>query len=85
MAMKPCITCGQPSTGSRCPRHTIRNGSTRSWRQLRATILFDDAYTCQICGAGAEDVDHNIPLGDGGTDDPLNLRSLCATCHAQQH
>jgi 5-methylcytosine-specific restriction endonuclease McrA len=27
------------------------------------------------------DVDHIIPVADGGTDDPENLRLLCIPCH----
>ena len=84
MALKPCITCGTPSHGSRCPQHTLRNGSTRRWRQLRASVLFDGAYTCR-CGAHADEVDHIIPVADGGTDHPSNLRGLCSRCHAQRH
>ncbi len=85
MALKPCLTCGRPTTGSRCKTHTIRNGSTRSWRQIRAGILYRDALTCAICGRGAAEVDHIVPITEGGTDHPANLRSLCSTCHQQQH
>ena len=85
MALKPCITCGRPSRGSRCKAHTIRNGSTRTWRQLRAQILYRDAYRCALCPRAAQDVHHIIQLADGESNDPSNLRSLCADCHAAQH
>jgi len=85
MARKPCLVCGVPSTGSRCPAHTLRNGSTRSWRRLRAQILALDGYSCRICGGPASEVDHVIALADGGTDHPSNLRSLCTTHHAERH
>ena len=85
MALKPCITCGRPSEGSRCPAHTLRNGSTRSWRRLRAQILRLDAYRCRMCGETASEVDHIIRVADGGTDHPSNLRSLCAAHHAERH
>ena len=39
IALKPCIGCGVPSSGSRCPVHTYRNGSTRSWHNVRAGVL----------------------------------------------
>lgn len=85
MALKPCTVCGRPSNRSRCPAHHPRNGSTRSWRQLRAEILFRDCYRCAECGAAAEEVDHIVPLSAGGTDSAENLRSLCRACHHDQH
>jgi len=84
MALKPCITCGTPTSNSRCPAHTLRNGSTRSWRQVRAEILYRDAHRCGLCGHSAEEVDHITPLAYGGTDDPANLRALCRSCHVEQ-
>lgn len=59
-----------------------RNGSTRAWRQTRAMVLYRDAYRCQLCRRAAAEVDHIVPVIDGGTDDPANLRSLCHDCHA---
>ncbi len=85
MALKPCIACGRPTRGSRCPSHTVRNGSTRAWRQTRAQILYRDAYRCVLCGHAAHEVDHIVPVADGGTDAPANLRSLCHACHANRH
>ena len=84
MALKPCTVCGRPTRGSRCPAHHPRNGSTRSWRTLRAEILYRDAYRCALCSRQAAEVDHVTPLAWGGTDDPSNLRSLCSTCHVEQ-
>ena len=84
MALKPCTVCGRATKGSRCPAHRPRNGSTRSWRQLRAGVLFRDTYTCVLCGGGASEVDHITPLAYGGSDHPSNLRSLCRDCHVEQ-
>jgi 5-methylcytosine-specific restriction protein A len=76
-----CLKCRTiiPS-GSYCPRCRPRNGSTRSWRALRAQILLRDGYRCQIpgCPRAASHVDHRIPLLFGGTDDPSNLQALCS-------
>lgn len=85
MILKPCTVCGRLQTGSRCPAHRPRNGSTRAWRQTRAEILYRDAYRCALCGRAASDVDHTVPLSAGGTDHPANLRSLCRACHHDQH
>ena len=53
---------------------------------LRYQILSRDNYTCQACGAKAEDgvlleVDHIYPISKGGTNEPRNLRTLCRTCN----
>ncbi|HRQ73972.1 MAG TPA: HNH endonuclease [Phycisphaerales bacterium] len=58
--------------------------------KLRRQILDRNGYTCQVCGAGAgEDsgcepgkkcrleIDHVIPISQGGTDDEHNLRAVC--------
>lgn len=83
--MKPCLVCGRPSSASRCPAHVLRNGSSRSWRRIRAQILALDGYRCQICGEPASEVDHIRRLADGGSDSPHNLRSLCRAHHAERH
>jgi 5-methylcytosine-specific restriction endonuclease McrA len=49
-----------------------------AWSALRRTILQRDRWTCQVCGAPADSVDHIIPRARGGTDDPSNLRACCA-------
>jgi len=63
--------------------------------QLRTMILERNGFTCQMCGAGAGDpdpfdparkvrfhIDHIVPVSQGGTDDPLNLRVVCSACNA---
>ncbi len=62
--------------------------------QLRNQILERNGYTCQQCGASAHDmddlnpgrkvrlhIDHIVPLSQGGTNDPDNLRVLCSNCN----
>ncbi len=82
MALKPCIVCGVPSAGSRCPAHTYRNGSTRAWRTTRAKILTRDQHRCGLCGQPGDEVDHIVRLADGGSDAASNTRTLCHDCHA---
>lgn len=69
------------------PRPVIRRTMSS---KLRRQILERDGGTCQICGAGAGEesgcetgkrcrlqVDHILPISQGGKDDPDNLRAVC--------
>ena len=60
-------------------------GRTNLPKSLRHKILKRDRYTCQACGARAPDVelevDHKVPISKGGTDDELNLITLCRDCN----
>lgn len=56
------------------------------WQRVRLQVLARDAHQCQIrltgCTGRAEQVDHVIPLAEGGARlDPDNLRSSCRWCN----
>jgi 5-methylcytosine-specific restriction endonuclease McrA len=53
-----------------------------AWSRLRKTILIRDRWTCQLCGAPANSVDHIIPRARGGGDDPSNLRAVDWNCQS---
>lgn len=63
---------------------------TADWQARRLRILIRDAYRCQADGCGrvihgkAAQVDHRIPLEEGGTDDDGNLQTLCLECHGRK-
>lgn len=69
-----------------------REGSGRGgrpWRRLRAAVLARANHLCQCseCKAlgrlrEATEVDHIIPLAQGGTDCMSNLCAINADCHA---
>jgi len=58
----------------------------RKWMALRDRALAKTQYRCAECLrngrlALAKQVDHIIPLHQGGTDDLDNLEGLCLPCH----
>jgi hypothetical protein len=62
-------------------------------QRVRAEVLDRDGYTCQMCGLGAGEADpetgravrlhlgHIVDKSRGGTDESMNLRTLCSTCN----
>jgi 5-methylcytosine-specific restriction endonuclease McrA len=53
----------------------------------RQAILVRQERQCAICGDELKkrfDVDHIVPLCQGGTNDASNLRALCQPCHAEE-
>jgi 5-methylcytosine-specific restriction protein A len=62
---------------------------------VRDYVIRRDKGTCRLCGTADPeilegmrgirfdpwDVDHIVPVAEGGTDDPANLRLLCMACH----
>lgn len=61
-------------------------------QRVRAEVLTRDGYTCQMCGAGAGEVDpetgrkvrlhvKRITAADAGDDEASDFRTLCSTCN----
>lgn len=58
----------------------MRSGS-REQRRSRF-VLQRDELRCYVCGnLNATEVDHVIPLCEGGSDDLDNLKAICAPDH----
>ncbi len=57
----------------------------RAWMTRRARWLSEHPLCCHCQQAGrvsqADEVDHVVPLWDGGRDDESNYQSLCVPCH----
>src|SRR5262245_45542433 len=53
--------------------------------RTRFEVFKRDEFTCQYCGRKSPEVvlevDHIIPVSDGGTDDPINLWTSCWDCN----
>lgn len=97
-ASKVCATRGCPNlTRSRlCPEcakdqrsyddhrpTSTQRGYDAEWRKARDKHLEENPY-CVDCGRLATEVDHHIPLENGGTSDDSNLRSRCKSCHSKK-
>jgi len=54
-------------------------------KSLRFEIFKRDKFTCQYCGRQIPqvvlEIDHIIPISEGGTDDPNNLITACFDCN----
>ena len=85
--LRACVECGTLSEGSRCPEHAPKPwaGSTRrertvsGWEQQRRAqvVLAVHDTVCHVCGRPcADQVDHVIPLAEGGEDTFDNLRPI---------
>lgn len=54
-------------------------------KKLRFEVFKRDKFTCQYCGRSAPDVilevDHIMPVKEGGTNDIMNLVTACKECN----
>lgn len=99
MILRACIRCGTPSPESYCPEHKLApwQSSRRrelmgmsggAWDTLRRKVLARDQRCCYLCDqAGGEqlEVDHLIPVTEGGGNELTNLATCHASCHARRH
>ena len=54
--------------------------------ETRKAIYRRDGYRCALCDCTTGlQIHHYLRRGDGGSNSPHNLITLCATCHAQVH
>lgn len=53
------------------------------WMKLRQKTLTEATFTCVDCGRvnASNEIDHEIPLEQGGTYHPSNLKVRCIDCH----
>lgn len=81
---------GYRAGAGRKPKGTPRTRGS-SWMKTRARILERDGYLCQCerCKSSASplpahEVDHIIPLCDGGVDGDSNLQAMNVNCHKKK-
>ena len=96
VTLKPCIVCGTPGRGPRCPAHggdrramtTSQRGYGAAHRRRRKQLLvFAIGMPCPVCGETMRadqrlDLDHTTPL----IDNPFSIgdRIVHATCNRGQ-
>jgi 5-methylcytosine-specific restriction endonuclease McrA len=56
------------------------------YERLRKQVLRRDGWRCQVCGSRQNlQVHHKRFRSQQGSDDDLNLITLCARCHEKLH
>jgi len=57
----------------------------RAWMTTRARVALDHGYRCVDCNRvwspHLDQIDHDKPLEQGGTNDDANLKPRCDDCH----
>ena len=95
MTLRVCNKLGCPelcdAKQKYCDAHKLQGWSTSTWKKpagwdkIRASVLFKANHLCHYCGAKANEVDHVIPLSQGGTNKADNLVASCKTCNARKN
>jgi 5-methylcytosine-specific restriction endonuclease McrA len=68
------------------PKRSRLRLDPESYKQLCHRVLKRDSWQCQICGSGQKlQVHHKQLRSQQGSDDDLNLITLCAGCHEGLH
>ena len=64
-----------------------RKGFNYGYSSRREAVLHRDNYTCQCCGKKHTrlEVHHIVFRSQGGTDNEINLITLCESCHKAIH
>ena len=52
--------------------------------KVRRRVLLAGSFACVDCGriSQSNEIDHQVPLEQGGSNDDSNLRIRCHECHA---
>jgi 5-methylcytosine-specific restriction endonuclease McrA len=60
----------------------------RAWMEARRRVALAHDYRCAGCGCvwvpHRDQIDHKMPLEQGGSNDDSNLQPLCSDCHERK-
>lgn len=57
----------------------------KGWERKQRRILKRDGHKCYLCGAeGCRQVDHIVPVSQGGGEEDENLAAICDLCHGHK-
>lgn len=86
--LPPRVACAPSRLKPAAPAVTTygQGRGGRPWRRRREAVMKRDHYLCQPCkrqGRVKEgtEVDHIVNVAEGGTDDDVNLQTICSDCH----
>jgi len=55
-------------------------------KEVRREVYLRDGYACALCDSRETiQIHHYVPRSRGGTNDPMNLITLCWECHNAVH
>jgi 5-methylcytosine-specific restriction protein A len=84
-SLKPRL---QASSLTRLPTLEAKAGTTprirgRAWTETRKAVLLEHGYACVDCGRVSltNEIDHDVPLEQGGSNARANLMPRCTDCH----
>lgn len=87
VTLKPRV---QSLMSTRVPMLEAKAGTTprirgSRWVKTRQRVAVAQQFKCQRCGRTwlpwRDQVDHDVPLEQGGSNDDSNLKLLCDDCH----
>lgn len=84
--------CAQPGCKqyAPCKTHQVWKPSSgmrplpSNWKSLAKRVRQRDDFKCKLCGRWGNEVDHIIPRSQNGSDEMVNLRVLCSSCHSKK-
>lgn len=92
--LTPCLTCGAPARGPRCPTHDrdrqpkraqyLRIHQSPAWRRLSKATIQAQPW-CTYCGSTDDlTADLVVPLELGGSIDETNVVTACRPCNSKR-
>lgn len=65
--------------------HATKMPGGRRWMETRQRVALAHGYRCVACGltwrSHIDQIDHEIPRAEGGSNEDFNLRPMCKPCH----